>query len=215
MTNTPQSTSWEWPAPEVGPVRDFVGYGRHTPSVRWPGDARVVVSLCLNYEEGSERSIAFGDSINEPNPEYVKSFPPGVRDLATESLFEYGSRVGVFRLLRMFDDLDIRCTAFACAVALAVNPEVAHWLVEAGHEICSHGLRWTELWTLSREEERQHVDEVPPLKQICHNAAPPDARSCPAGGMPGSEEAVLCSLVKSNVPVMPTNAASAGASMTM
>lgn len=160
MTHSAPTRGWDWPVPAEGPPRDFVGYGRSGPNVRWPGDARLVVSLCLNYEEGSERSIAFGDSVNEPNPEYVKAFPADTRDLATESMFEYGSRVGVVRLLRMFDDLDIRCTAFACAVALAVNPDVADWIVESGHEVCSHGLRWTELWTLDREAERNHIRDA-------------------------------------------------------
>ena len=138
----------------------MVGYGTNRPGVEWPGGAKLAVSLCLNYEEGSERSFAFGDDMNEPNPEYNKQFPGDVRDLTTESLYEYGSRVGVHRLLDMLDEVEVTCTAFACAVALAVNPDVGERLVSSGHEICSHGLRWTELWTLDRDQERQHIRDA-------------------------------------------------------
>lgn len=149
-----------WDPPAEGPVRDFVGYGNNPPHIEWPNGATLAVSLCLNVEEGSERSHAFGDGRNEPNPIYRKEFPANVRDLATESIFEYGSRIGVHRVLDIFDDLDVHVTAFACAVALAVNPPVARRIVDAGHEICSHGLRWTELWTLTRDEERQHIRDA-------------------------------------------------------
>lgn len=156
-----------WPTTDSGPQRQLVGYGANPPIIQWPDGARLAVSICLNVEEGSERSHAFGDGMNEPNPEYNKVFPGHVRDLATESLFEYGSRVGVHRILDLFSELNIRCTAFACAVALAVNPDVGKRLVDDGHEICSHGLRWTELWTLSREEERQHIrDAVDLFEQV-------------------------------------------------
>jgi len=146
-----------WPDPKVGPPRDLVGYGRHVPKVRWPGGERVVVSLCLNYEEGSERTFAAGDGVNENSGETPRSFPASVRNLSMESVFEYGSRAGVQRLLRMFDDLGVKCTAYAAAVALACNPEAARWMVDSGHEICSHGWRWSEQWTMSREEEAERI----------------------------------------------------------
>ncbi len=157
-----------WPAPAVGPARDLVGYGRHLPRVRWPRGARVVVSLCLNYEEGSERTHAAGDNANENSGESGRAFPPGVRNLAMESNFEYGSRAGIHRLLRMFDDLGVPCTAFAAAVALACNREVAEWLVASGHEICSHGWRWSEQWTMTREEEAERIDKAVKLfQEVC------------------------------------------------
>ena len=149
-----------WPPPEHGPARDLVGYGAEPPVVSWPNGARLAVSFCLNVEEGSERSFAFGDAANEPNPDYPKPFPADVRDLTTESLFEYGSRVGVHRVLELFEDLGVTCTAFACAVALAANPSVGRRLVDAGHEVCSHGLRWTEPWTLGREAERDAIHDA-------------------------------------------------------
>ena len=157
-----------WPAPAVGPARDLVGYGRDLPRAKWPGDARVVVSLCLNYEEGSERSFAAGDGINENSGENSRVFPPGVRNLAMESVFEYGSRAGIHRLLNLFDDLGVKCTAFAAAVALACNRPVADWLVASGHEICSHGYRWSEQWTMSREEEADRIDKASRLfEEVC------------------------------------------------
>lgn len=151
------STFNGWPPPKEGPDRDFVGYGRHVPQVTWPGGARVAVSLCLNYEEGSERSYPAGDATNDASGENTRVFPPGFRNLATESIFEFGSRAGVQRLLRMFDDLDVKCTVFAAAVALKLNREVCDWMVESGHEMCSHGWRWSEQWTMTREEERERI----------------------------------------------------------
>lgn len=143
--------------PAVGPARDFVGYGRNPPSVVWPNGARIAVSLCLNYEEGSERSHGGGDKTSEPNYELAKNFPDSTRDLASESIFEYGSRAGVQRVLRLLDRYDIPCTVFASAVALALNPEITEWLIDSDHEICSHGWRWTEQWTLSKGDERDHI----------------------------------------------------------
>ena len=157
-----------WPPPAEGPHRDLIGYGRHVPAVRWPGGARVAVSLCLNVEEGSERSFAAGDNVNENSGESLRVFPPGVRNLAMESIFEYGSRAGVHRILRLFDRYGVKCTAFAAAVALAINREVADWLVEADHEICSHGWRWSEQWTMSRDEQRDRIHKAIALfEEVC------------------------------------------------
>ena len=143
--------------PEVGPLRDLIGYGREAPRARWPGGARVAVSLVVNYEEGSERSFAHGDGRNEGLGELSRSVDPDFRDLATESVYEYGSRAGIHRLLRLFDRYGVQCTFFAAAVALEKNPEVAAWLREAGHEPCSHGLRWAEQWHWTRSEEREQI----------------------------------------------------------
>lgn len=139
------------------PARDFVGYGRHPPRVEWPDGARVALSLVLNYEEGSERSFWAGDARNEGLGEVPRAVDPSYRDLATESVYEYGSRAGVQRLLRLFDRCRVRCTLFAAAVALEVNPEIAAWARESGHEVCGHGYRWSEDWTVSREEEAERI----------------------------------------------------------
>jgi peptidoglycan/xylan/chitin deacetylase (PgdA/CDA1 family) len=140
-----------------GPPRDFVGYGRRVPEVRWPGDARVAVSIVLNYEEGSEYSHPNGDRRNDGLTEMIYAIDPQYRDLCAESVFEYGSRAGVWRLERLLTELNIQITFYACAVALERNPEVAAWLKEAGHEPCSHGWRWEEVWRLSRDEEADHI----------------------------------------------------------
>ena len=140
-----------------GPVRDFVGYGRWVPKVRWPNDARVAVSIVLNYEEGSEYSHPNGDGRNDGLTEIIYAMDERYRDLCAESIFEYGSRAGVWRLERLFTEFKIPITFYACAVALERNREVGAWLKEAGHEPCSHGWRWEEVWRLSREEEADHI----------------------------------------------------------
>ena len=140
-----------------GPERDLVGYGATPPTGHWPGGATVALSLVLNVEEGSERSWAAGDGVNEGLGEVPRAIDPAYRDLGTESVYEYGSRAGVYRVLRLFDRLGLPMTAFAAARALELNPEAAEWLVRSGHEICSHGYRWAEQWTLSREEEAAQI----------------------------------------------------------
>jgi peptidoglycan/xylan/chitin deacetylase (PgdA/CDA1 family) len=151
-----------------GPTRDFVGYGRKVPKVPWPDDARVAVSIVLNYEEGSEYSHPNGDRRNDGLVEMIYAFDPQYRDLCAESVFEYGSRAGVWRLERLLTELEIPITFYACAVALERNREVAAWLKEAGHEPCSHGWRWEEVWRLSREEEADHIRRaVASIEETC------------------------------------------------
>lgn len=140
------------------PNRDLVGYGRQRPTGAWPNGARLAVNVVVNYEEGSELSFAMGDETQETMTEWGSyPFPAGVRNLAMESMYEYGSRVGIWRVLDALEDARIRSTFFACAVAFEQNPEVARSVVAGGHEICSHGYRWEEVFRLSREEERDHI----------------------------------------------------------
>lgn len=141
----------------AGPRRDFVGYGRRVPRVRWPNDARVAISFVVNYEEGSEYSHGNGDGRNDGLTEMVYTMDSQYRDLCAESVFEYGSRAGIWRLERLFTSYRIPVTVYACAVALERNLEVAAWIREAGHEACSHGWRWIEQWRLTREEEAEHI----------------------------------------------------------
>ncbi|MDP6706870.1 MAG: polysaccharide deacetylase family protein [Alphaproteobacteria bacterium] len=142
-----------------GPRRDYIGYGRDVPRVRWPDGARVAVSFVLNYEEGSEVAMPAGDGRSEAAlGELAYQMAPEYRDLAIESVYEYGSRAGVWRLQRLFDEFRIPITFFAAAVALERNPEAAAWLAEAGHEPCSHGWRWEEVWTLGRDQEKAHIE---------------------------------------------------------
>lgn len=139
------------------PQRDLVGYGSRIPQVRWPNDANIAVNIVVNYEEGSEYSYASGDDENDVLGDSGYRFPPTVRDLAQESMYEYGSRAGIWRLLRLFDEYDISATFFGCAVAFEQNPEVARTAAAAGHDLVSHGWRWEEHWRLTRDEEREHI----------------------------------------------------------
>ncbi|MFC3631149.1 polysaccharide deacetylase family protein [Paracoccus angustae] len=140
------------------PARDFVGYGRQRPTGRWPNGSKLAVNVVVNYEEGSERSFAMDDTDQEPMTEWgAYPFPRDIRNLAMESMYEYGSRVGVWRVLDGLNQAGIRSTFFACAVAFEQNPEVAAEVVRAGHEVCSHGYRWEEVFRLTRDQEREHI----------------------------------------------------------
>jgi peptidoglycan/xylan/chitin deacetylase (PgdA/CDA1 family) len=140
-----------------GPTRDFVGYGANPPVVRWPGGARLALNIAVNYEEGSERSFANGDDVNESLGEIPRTVAAPARDLATESVYEYGSRAGIFRILRVLEEFGMPATMFAAAVALERNPDVCDWIRRLGHDVCGHGYRWSEDWTVSRDEERERI----------------------------------------------------------
>ncbi len=140
--------------------RDLVGYGLNLPQVRWPGDARIAVSVVVNYEEGAEYSLLDGDSHHETNGEVPSPVPPQQRDLFNESFFEYGSRVGVWRLLKLLDKYEVSSTFFCCALALERNPEVAKEIIHRGHEVCGHGYRWEEYHLLDQETERQAIEKT-------------------------------------------------------
>lgn len=138
--------------------RDLVGYGRNPPAFAWPDGATVAVNLVLVYEEGSEGSVLWGDDFNEGWGEYAA---PGVqpprRDPGTEAHYEYGSRAGVWRLARIFDEAQVPVTVSAAAVALELNPAVPAWMREHGHDLLGHGWRWIPLWDMPREKEREHL----------------------------------------------------------
>src|SRR5919204_1146055 len=139
-------------------ARDLVGYGRVPPRFSWPDGARVVVNVVLVYDEGSEYSVLWGDDRNDGWGEYAEpGVQPPQRDRGTESHYEYGSRAGVWRLARIFDEAEIPVTVSAAAVALELNPAVADWMRDRDHDLLGHGWRWIELWNLSREEEREHL----------------------------------------------------------
>lgn len=138
--------------------RDLVGYGPDVPAIGWPGGARIAVSVVVNYEEGSERSFAMGDENQETSTEWNSySLPPGVRNLAMETMYEYGSRVGIWRIFDVLERYQVPATFFACAVALELNPRVAATIISGGHGVVSHGYRWEEVFRLTREEEREHI----------------------------------------------------------
>jgi allantoinase len=142
--------------------RDMIGYGAHPPRVRWKGDARVAVQFVLNYEEGGENSVLHGDAASETFlSEIVSAVPyPHARHMSMEQLFEYGSRVGVWRVLEAFRERGLPLTMFAVAMALERNPAVAEAALKDGHEICSHGLRWINYHGVPVEIERAHMAQA-------------------------------------------------------
>jgi putative urate catabolism protein len=141
--------------------RDLVGYGRNPPDPRWPGGAYVAVQFVVNYEEGGENCILHGDPASEAFlSEIVGAQPlPGVRHMNMESIYEYGSRVGFWRLFRLFTERRLPVTVFAVTMALDRNREAAAAMREAGWEIASHGLRWIDYQYVGIETERAHLRE--------------------------------------------------------
>ncbi|MBA4741496.1 MAG: allantoinase PuuE [Azoarcus sp.] len=141
--------------------RDMVGYGRDRPQADWPGGARVAVQFVLNYEEGGENSVLHGDAGSEQfltevfNP---PSFPD--RHLSIESIYEYGSRAGVWRVLREFERRGLPLTVFGVGMALERNREAAAAFVELGHEIASHGWRWISYQEMDEVSEREHLQRA-------------------------------------------------------
>jgi allantoinase len=136
--------------------RDLVGYGRLPPHASWPGGARIAVQCVLNYEEGAEANVLDGDAGAEV---FLSDIPnaaptPGARHMSMEQIYEYGSRAGVWRLLRLFARYDIPVTVFGVALAMQRNPAVVDAFLEAGHEIASHGWRWINYQSVPEAEER-------------------------------------------------------------
>lgn len=141
-------------------ARDYAGYGRRgSTEFSWPRSARVALSFVLNYEEGSERTILNGDHESESLLTELPVQHPqrDARDLNVESLYDYGARVGVWRLLDIFADYSIPVTVFAVGMALEKNPQVAAAFVEENHEIASHHYRWVDYAPISEEVERSHL----------------------------------------------------------
>ncbi len=139
--------------------RDLIGYGANPPDPNWPGNARIAVQFVLNIEEGGEASPLHGDAHAESYLHEVVGTQPlaGSRNLQVESVYEYGSRAGVWRVLRSCRDFDIPLTIFAVGMALERHPDVAHALVAAGHEIASHGWRWIDYHDVPEAQERADI----------------------------------------------------------
>ncbi len=138
--------------------RDLHGHGRHPPDARWPGQARVSVQFVLNYEEGGENSVLHGDAGSETFLSEMAS-PPAYPDrhLSMEGVYEYGSRVGVWRILREFEKRGLPLTVYGVGMALQRCPEVASAFVELGHEIACHGWRWINYQHVDEATEREHM----------------------------------------------------------
>ncbi|MFM9883368.1 MAG: allantoinase PuuE [Burkholderiales bacterium] len=138
--------------------RDMVGYGGVFPDPKWPGGARIAINFVLNYEEGSEYSIE-EDNVSETilSEASLAGFGQGKRDLAIESIYEYGSRAGFWRIHRAFTERNLPMTVYGCAVALERNPPAAKAIAAAGYDICCHGYRWIEHYKLGKAEERRQI----------------------------------------------------------
>ena len=144
----------------AGLPRELVGYGEHPPRVRWGAKgAKVAINIVINYEEGSEKTFAMGDRMNDGMYELPFAVDDQ-RDLAVESMYEYGSRAGIWRMLRVFDSAGIPVTFFGCAVALERNPAVAAKLVKRGDDVAGHGLRWSNHYEMTRDEEREAIKQA-------------------------------------------------------
>ena len=140
-------------------ARDFIGYGGTTPATRWPNGARLAVSFVLNYEEGGEPSIADGDPASESIMHEIVGAPsaPGRRTIHVESMYEYGSRAGFWRIHRLFTERSLPLTVFAVGLALERNPEAAQAMADAGWEVIGHGWRWIDYGAVPEEVEREDI----------------------------------------------------------
>lgn len=141
-------------------IRDFEGYGRNPPDARWPGGARLALNFVINHEEGGERSVPDGDPATEAALTEGSTIPPQGRDLGAESMFQYGSRVGFWRLHRLFQEAGLPCTVFAVAQCLQRTPQAAAAIREAGWDVAGHGLRWESHADMDEATERHNLTEA-------------------------------------------------------
>jgi allantoinase len=139
--------------------RDMIGYGRNPPIADWPGGARLALQIVLNYEEGGENNVLHGDAGSESFLSEIigAASLPGARHLNIESIYEYGSRAGLWRILRLFEARRLPLTVFAVGMALERNPEAAAAMVAGGHEVASHGWRWIDYDAVDEATERDHM----------------------------------------------------------
>src|ERR1700683_3108265 len=161
-------------APDAPPYpRDLVGYGRHPPHPRWPNQARIAVQFVLNYEEGAESCVLDGDPVSEIFLSEIvnaQAFP--MRHMSMESLYEYGSRAGLWRVLRAFERHRLPLTVFAVAAAIRRHAPAAAAFKELGHEIACHGLRWISYQQVDEVTERAHMAEAIAILRDMFGAAP-------------------------------------------
>jgi putative urate catabolism protein len=156
-----------------GYPRDLIGYGRTPPFADWPGKAKVAVQFVLNYEEGGENSVLHGDRGSEQFlSEIIGAAAYPARHLSMESIYEYGSRAGVWRILREFERRKLPLTVFGVAMALERNPEVTAAFGELGHEIASHGYRWIHYQDVDEATERAHLEKAVAIQTALTGKAP-------------------------------------------
>jgi len=155
-------------------VRDMRGYGRNRPDPKWPGGARIAVQFVVNYEEGGESCVLHGDAASETFlSEIVGAMPlAGARHLNMESIYEYGSRAGFWRLHRMFNERSMPVTVFGVAMALERNRDAVRAMLDAGWEIASHGYRWIDYQHVDEKTEREHIRQAVDIQKRLTGAAP-------------------------------------------
>ena len=141
--------------------RNLIGYGPNPPHANWPGNARIAVQFVLNYEEGGESNVLHGDEYSEQFlSEIIGAAPYTDRHMSMESIYEYGSRVGVWRILKEFERRNLPLTVFAVATALQRHPDLTAEFQRLGHEIACHGLKWIHYQNMSIDTEREHMREA-------------------------------------------------------
>jgi peptidoglycan/xylan/chitin deacetylase (PgdA/CDA1 family) len=142
----------------TNPARDFRGYGQIPPHAQWPGNARIAININLNFEAGGERSMMDGDGTSESMLTDT-GFPayPGKRSQIVESAFEYGTRAGVWRILRILKKFDVKCSVLGVVKSLERNPDAVEAFMTDGHEIVSHGYRWLDYQSVDEATEREHI----------------------------------------------------------
>jgi len=153
--------------------RDLIGYGRVPPHPHWPNGARIALQFVLNYEEGSENCVLHGDAASETFlSEIIGAQAFNMRHMSMETLYEYGSRAGLWRLLRLFEQRSLPLTIFGVSMALKRNPEAVAAFLELGHEIACHGLRWISYQQVDEATERAHIAEAVQIIRELTGSAP-------------------------------------------
>jgi len=138
--------------------RDMIGYGSKDQKIKWPNNARIAVQIVLNYEEGAENCVLNGDNNSEIFlSEIIGAQPIKGRHINMESLYEYGSRAGFWRLHKLFQEKKIPITVFGVGMALEKNPEVCNAIIEANYEVASHGWRWIDYQNIKKTDEKKHM----------------------------------------------------------
>jgi putative urate catabolism protein len=166
-TNSPSSSNLA-PYP-----RDLLGYGRNPPHAQWPGNARIAVQFVMNFEEGAENNVLHGDPASETFlSEIIGAQAFSNRHMSMESMYEYGTRAGFWRILREFERRKLPVTFFAVAMAMQRNPEAVAAMVEGGHEIANHGLRWITYQMMDEATERAHMQEAIAIQEELTGSKP-------------------------------------------
>jgi putative urate catabolism protein len=153
--------------------RDLYGYGPNPPDPKWPGGARIAMQFVVNVEEGGEHSILHGDQHSEYHLSETVTQPlMGMRNMIIESFYEYGSRAGFWRIMRLFEERAVHFTAFIVGMALERNPEAARAILAAGHEVATHGYRWIDYKFFAPEAERDHIQKTVSVHERILGARP-------------------------------------------